>query len=568
MRELEIGAIGWWYYDNQGDLAMLDALCQALYPHHIIPINTDLAFTEDTLTRLNRLDFLLLGGGTLIRGGPIPLFRGFQKWRKRLRTPLGVLGLGVSHVDRDSVPDLHAMIEQSRFFYVRDRTSYELLGHHSVKVAPDITFSHPLAWTSQSLSDRESPLCGVNLRDTRSLDMDAWLAGLRDLPCQWRGIPMSSYDQWQEQKWLRALDASSVSAFSPDLFDGLDVVIGTAFHSVVFAAQAGIPFIAIAYDSKVSRFVGELGLKKFSLSPSAVEELPSRYEDLLDNHAAIRRHLQAERERLVSESRNMFGTIRSVVSAEPARQPYSGSKVSVVIVDNGSSADLVETVASCENQTHRETELIIVSSEQIPHEIDAGRVVSPPREVGPASRVNAGIAKATGEYLMCIRAGDRLSLDALEVLAARLEESGADAVYGGYYTMDNGKITLYNRVHPPYKLMRHNVASPCFLYRRRLHETVGPFDERSPLPLYDFWLRCARNHRLVPVQTPLFFIPIERGSESVELDRHVRRAHSGRLSPLRKLLWKVADSSIANWGLRALRGGHGVYYQLVRQGRE
>jgi polysaccharide pyruvyl transferase WcaK-like protein len=168
---MNIGAIGWWYYDNQGDLAMLDALQKALSPHRIVPLNTDLRPNEDTIARLNKLDFLVLGGGTLIRGMPIPLFRGFRRWRKHLRTPIGVLGLGVSHVDQDSVQDLVALIEQACFFYVRDRTSCELLDHERVQIAPDITFSYPLEWTARPVAETGSPLCGIFLRFSEVLEL-------------------------------------------------------------------------------------------------------------------------------------------------------------------------------------------------------------------------------------------------------------------------------------------------------------------------------------------------------------------------------------------------------------
>jgi hypothetical protein len=42
---MEIGAIGWWSYDNQGDLAMLAALRAGLAPHHVVPLTWDLLRT-------------------------------------------------------------------------------------------------------------------------------------------------------------------------------------------------------------------------------------------------------------------------------------------------------------------------------------------------------------------------------------------------------------------------------------------------------------------------------------------------------------------------------------------
>ncbi|NLE43538.1 MAG: hypothetical protein GX620_02350, partial [Chloroflexi bacterium] len=61
---MDIGAIGWWGYDNQGDLAILSALERGLAPHCVVPIAIGLPVHADALYRLNRLDYVILGGGT------------------------------------------------------------------------------------------------------------------------------------------------------------------------------------------------------------------------------------------------------------------------------------------------------------------------------------------------------------------------------------------------------------------------------------------------------------------------------------------------------------------------
>ncbi|MDP1007169.1 hypothetical protein, partial [Klebsiella pneumoniae] len=76
---MNIGVIGWWSYANQGDLAMLAALRQGLAPHTVVPIDTGFAATPDAIYRLNRLDYVLLGGGTLIADRPTPPFDTFER---------------------------------------------------------------------------------------------------------------------------------------------------------------------------------------------------------------------------------------------------------------------------------------------------------------------------------------------------------------------------------------------------------------------------------------------------------------------------------------------------------
>ena len=97
-RRLDIGAIGWWNYDNQGDLAMLQTLEQGLAPHRIVPIDIGFRINPDELDRLNRLDYVILGGGTLLPGRPDEPFATFDQWADQLECPLGVVGLGVDPI--------------------------------------------------------------------------------------------------------------------------------------------------------------------------------------------------------------------------------------------------------------------------------------------------------------------------------------------------------------------------------------------------------------------------------------------------------------------------------------
>jgi hypothetical protein len=364
---------------------------------------------------------------------------------------------------------------------------------------------------------------------------------------------MSTFDEWQEHKWLRALDPSSAPAFSRDLFSGLDLVIGTAFHSVVFAVQAGIPVIAISYDSKVSRFMAGLGLDAFALSPEAVQELPSTYRRLVEHHEAIRQHIQVSRERLVRESQGMFDAIRPLVVRRSRRTARRAEKISVIVVDDGCLENLKATLVSCRDQTNGVPETILVTSETSLDPTGEEKVVWVPPQTGLAASVNAGLACATGHYLTWIESGDHFMLDALDVLRAKLESSGAEAVYSSYYTLNNGKIRTHEIAHPPYKLMRHDVTSPCFLYRRDVHETIGPYDEDSLLPLYDFWLRCETNNRLVPIQTPLLFSRTRHGKNNAASAVDVRRKHYLGLPLLQRVLWRAANSSLASRLLRSLR---------------
>ena len=56
------------------------------------------------------------------------------------------------------------------------------------------------------------------------------------------------------------------------IMENLDLVIGVRLHSLIFAAVAQIPMIAVSYDPKVEFFMESLGLKAFSKIENLEEE--------------------------------------------------------------------------------------------------------------------------------------------------------------------------------------------------------------------------------------------------------------------------------------------------------
>ncbi|MBN1312186.1 MAG: hypothetical protein JXB30_12270, partial [Anaerolineae bacterium] len=109
---MQIGVIGWWSYDNQGDLAMLAALRKGLAPHHVVPIDVGFPAHPDTIYRLNRLDYVVLGGGTLITDKPAAPFDTFDRWADQLECPLGVVGLGVDPFSEQHWPAIEALLNR------------------------------------------------------------------------------------------------------------------------------------------------------------------------------------------------------------------------------------------------------------------------------------------------------------------------------------------------------------------------------------------------------------------------------------------------------------------------
>jgi len=78
------------------------------------------------------------------------------------------------------------------------------------------------------------------------------------------------------------------------VYGGLDVLIGTRFHSVIFALTSYVPAIAVAYEHKTTGIMRDLGLEQWVVDIRDVDEesLVERAESLLREAGTYRCYLE------------------------------------------------------------------------------------------------------------------------------------------------------------------------------------------------------------------------------------------------------------------------------------
>ncbi|MBI4335204.1 MAG: glycosyltransferase [Candidatus Omnitrophica bacterium] len=125
---------------------------------------------------------------------------------------------------------------------------------------------------------------------------------------------------------------------------------------------------------------------------------------------------------------------------------------------------------------------------------------------------NRAIRMSSGKYLISANTDDRSRLDALEIMAQTLDENPQIAlVYSNCYltNIPNDDINSMNKKSShlvPFRAMDYshkNLLRKCLcgsrpMWRRRLHEELGGFDETCVISGdYDFWLRIAERYPMM-----------------------------------------------------------------------
>jgi polysaccharide pyruvyl transferase WcaK-like protein len=287
----KIGLIGWWDGKNEGDKYILQCMRKAFEGNFTLSlIHTPFKFNWIKRFRLNKLNFLIIGGGGLFTISPPKPFDEFDKWKDCLKIPFGFLGVGIQGIKPKHRSVIKQIVESSKFFILRDGGSYELVSRFSSKIekAPDLTFLHP-----RIINRKKGCLAiGVNLRvwnfdEGRTYDNDAWCRAINALPQEKETIPLSLLEGQKDADAMKDIDGKRNRTFDINIYTKIRIMIGMRLHSLIFAAQNSIPIIGIAYAPKVRRFFQEVGLEEFCLDTNEYGRLGEVFEEAMNRRGEI-----------------------------------------------------------------------------------------------------------------------------------------------------------------------------------------------------------------------------------------------------------------------------------------
>jgi polysaccharide pyruvyl transferase CsaB len=237
----------------------------------------------DVKGSLRQADLFISGGGSLLQdvtSARSTLYYLFiLKLAQHYRVPTVIYAQGVGPLNRLIIRKSAAhILNRTRAITVRDADSKDLLESMGVKIPVDVT-ADPAFLVEPDLDEAadlldhmgllDKKLIGISLRPWKS---NRWLKSALDgisSACSEIGavpvvIPMQ---EETDADWAKGLESAVVIRGVRDarVIKGIiaecGILVGMRLHSLIFAADVGVPVVPISYDPKVTAFAAAVEQK-------------------------------------------------------------------------------------------------------------------------------------------------------------------------------------------------------------------------------------------------------------------------------------------------------------------
>lgn len=341
---------------NRGDMAIRLALRSqveaAFSPRNVRFTEVKWGDLSGNIANINRdLSLFIIAGGGYISidgdGSPWAMLAN-SHILENLKCPIVASGIGINRLMNEPLSDICELPEKTKSIVyqlsalcrkigVRDLDSVELFASYGQKRA--VLIGDPVLFFDgdvETIRSRPEQLkIGVNLaahgRRTFSMlepilpDIIEFLSWVQEDRGAQLTYLMHHDFELPVAKYLRrkGLDLEIIDLPARELigaYKKLDFVINQMLHSCIFAANAEVPFLNIAYDVKCSAFCTSLDIPEFGIDYTKVnvELLKKRFDELFQNRGALTRKIGESKTRLRSEGRAFFNdVVELTIEKEP-----------------------------------------------------------------------------------------------------------------------------------------------------------------------------------------------------------------------------------------------------------
>ena len=245
-------------------------------------------------------------------------------------------------------------------------------------------------------------------------------------------------------------------------------------------------------------------------------------------------------------------------------------KISIITVAYNAEATIAEAVASVVSQRQDgfELEYIIVDGASTdetlaalePHSDGIAHIISEP-DRGLYDAMNKGVAAATGDFIGILNADDIYAHNGvLAAVAARLEETGADALYGDLdYVAADGSGRVVRRwrsgeMGPRSFLRGWMPPHPTFFLAKSVYAEHGVYSlDLQSAADYELMLRMLHKHRVRATYLPDVLVKMRTGGVSnASWGNRLRANHEDRrawrMNGLRPMPWTLVIKPLRKLG--------------------
>ncbi len=197
-------------------------------------------------------------------------------------------------------------------------------------------------------------------------------------------------------------------------------------------------------------------------------------------------------------------------------------KVSIVVPTYNGSKYLRQSIDSCLDQTYSNIELIIVddgstdeTSEIIKsYQDERIKYIKHNENMGLPNALNTGFKNSSGSYLTWTSDDNYYDKEAIKEMISFLKIQGCSFVFCDYYKFKDEKSpSIYIRLSDSVIFEKGNPIGACFLYSRKVMETIGDYDPDTRLAEdYDYWIRVSKSFQMNHFNKPLYYYRIHNSS--------------------------------------------------------
>ncbi|OYY94860.1 MAG: hypothetical protein B7Y41_04700 [Hydrogenophilales bacterium 28-61-23] len=206
--------------------------------------------------------------------------------------------------------------------------------------------------------------------------------------------------------------------------------------------------------------------------------------------------------------------------------------VSVVLPTYKRAHLLAQAMRSVLAQTYANLELIVVDDNSPDDTANVVASFDDPRiryvkndpNLKLPRALNRGFSLAKGTFLTWTSDDNLLAPNAIEKMVASLSQGDCDFVYADYWLFSEQAADgtplepQHDRLPGMLQLEKGNHIGACFLYTRRLYESVGDYDpELFLVEDYDYFIRAAKHFRFCHIAEPLYYF--RRDEDTLYLSR-------------------------------------------------